>query len=476
MNLSHPVVMLLACMFIIVSTTAQDSTSRTAQVISFPSRFLKRVDDNASRIENKILNRTDKAIKQLSKEENRLRKKMYKKDPVAASKLFQDPASQYRSFQKHITEKVNTSKSKEYIPFLDTLTTSLHFLEKNTAILNNSSIQQSLLRINSMKDQFQQAREIQQYLQNRRKQLREQLGKLNMLKELKQYNKKLYYYQAQIEEFRNLIKQPDKLQRKAIALLSKTKPFQEFIAKNSLLASLFPTNNNINNLASQTGLPGLQTSSQVNALIQQTVGSSPNNLQALQQNMQQAQTQIQQLKNKVNALGQRDGEADMPGFKPNNQRTKSFWNRWELGTNLQSTRSNNWLPAATLIGLSAGYKLNDRSIVGVGMAGSIGWGKDIKHIAVSYEGVSARSFLDWKLKGSFWLSAGYEMNYRSAFNRIEQLKVLNEWQYSGLVGVSKKYKVGKKMKGNMNLLWDYLSYSQVPRTQPIVFRCGYSLK
>ncbi len=33
-------------------------------------------------------------------------------------------------------------------------------------------------------------------------------------------------------------------------------------------------------------------------------------------------------------------------------------------------------------------------------------------------------FYDWKLKGTFWLSAGYELNYRSAFTRIEQLNVV----------------------------------------------------
>jgi hypothetical protein len=68
------------------------------------------------------------------------------------------------------------------------------------------------------------------------------------------------------------------------------------------------------------------------------------------------------------------------------------------------------------------------------------------------------------------------MNYRSAFARIEQLNMLRDWQQSGLVGISKKYTISKKLKGSMNLLWDYLSYNQIPRTQPVVFRIGYSMK
>jgi len=42
--------------------------------------------------------------------------------------------------------------------------------------------------------------------------------------------------------------------------------------------------------------------------------------------------------------------------------------------------------------------------------------------------------------------------------------------------LSKKYQVSKNLKGEMKLLWDFLSYQQVPRTQTILFRIGYSLK
>lgn len=467
--------MLLACILHLDPAIAQDSADRADNYISLSNTFLQRVNEKVSNLENSIVKRTDKALKQLLKEEQSLRRKVYRKNAAVAFQLFQDAASQYSNLQQKITNKTSYTKVKEYIPFLDTLTTSLHFLEKNAAFVNSYSVQQSLLRIGKMKDRFQQAKEIQQYLQTRRKQLREQLGKLNMLKELKQYNKKLYYYQAQIEEYRNLIKQPGKLERKAIDILSKTKPFQAFMAKHSMLASIFPRNNNVNTLASQPGLAALQTSSQVNELLQQTVAGGPNNMQALQSGMQQAQAQLQQLKSKAMERGGND-EGDMPNFRPNHQKVKSFWNRWELGANLQSTRSNEWLPSATQVGLSAGYKLNDRSVIGVGMAGSIGWGKSIRHIVASYEGVGARSFINWKLKGAFWLSAGYEINYRSSFSRIEQLNRLSKWQQSGLTGISKRYKVSKKMKGNMSLLWDMLSYYQVPRTQPLIFRFGYSLK
>jgi hypothetical protein len=84
-----------------------------------------------------------------------------------------------------------------------------------------------------------------------------------------------------------------------------------------------------------------------------------------------------------------------------------------------------------------------------------------------------RSFIDLKLKGNFWITGGLEKNYQQQFSRIEELKNMDAWQESGLIGLSKKYKIGKK-SGNFQLLWDFLSYNQIPPSTPIKFRIGYS--
>jgi hypothetical protein len=77
------------------------------------------------------------------------------------------------------------------------------------------------------------------------------------------------------------------------------------------------------------------------------------------------------------------------------------------------------------------------------------------------------------MKGNIWISGGYEYNYQHEFEKLDQLKDVNAWQKSGLIGLTKKYKVGKK-NGNLQLLCDFLSYSQVPKTTPLKFRIGYS--
>jgi len=86
--------------------------------------------------------------------------------------------------------------------------------------------------------------------------------------------------------------------------------------------------------------------------------------------------------------------------------------------------------------------------------------------------------LDWKIKGTFWASGGFEMNYRSAFNTIQELQDVSSWQQSGLIGLSKVVSVKSKFlkRTKAQLYWDFMSYQQVPRTQPVIFRLGYGIK
>ncbi|MBK9381709.1 MAG: hypothetical protein IPN39_10305 [Chitinophagaceae bacterium] len=56
------------------------------------------------------------------------------------------------------------------------------------------------------------------------------------------------------------------------------------------------------------------------------------------------------------------------------------------------------------------------------------------------------------------------------------LQNYSSWQQSGLIGISKTVPVKSKFfkKTSLKLLWDFLSYQQVPRTQPVIFRIGYN--
>jgi hypothetical protein len=156
-------------------------------------------------------------------------------------------------------------------------------------------------------------------------------------------------------------------------------------------------------------------------------------------------------------------------------KTKTFKQRLEYGSNFQFAKPNSLLPTTADIALSIGYKLNDKSIAGIGASYKMGLGS-IQHISITHQGIGLRSFIDWKLKKQFFVSGGFEMNHNAAFKNIEQLKTFDAWQQAGLVGLTKKVKMKTKLvKGTkLQLLYDLLANQHVPVSQPVVFRIGYN--
>src|SRR4029079_12966301 len=120
-------------------------------------------------------------------------------------------------------------------------------------------------------------------------------------------------------------------------LLSKTKVFRDFMRRNSMLALLFrlPDDNDPPYIAT---LAGLQTRVQVNNLIRQQIAPCGLNARVqFQQSIQQEQSQMQLLKNKLIQFGKGSSDDVMPeGFKPNGQKIRSFLKRLEFGTNIQA--------------------------------------------------------------------------------------------------------------------------------------------
>jgi hypothetical protein len=444
-------------------------------------KYLEQVNAKAGKLEQKLDRQSEKIIAQFLKQENKLKRKLARKDSAAAIAVFGDAKQQYDQLQQKLD---GTHQLQQYIPSLDTLSSSLKFLQQNPQLMavakdGPAKLKETMEKVNGLQSEFQKAEEINKFLKERKQYLKDQLGKLGLAKELKKLNKQAYYYSAQVNEYKQLLKDHKKAEQKAIELLSKSKLFKDFLRNNSQLASLFRLPGDPNDPTAQASLAGLQTRVQVNNLVQQQIAASGPNAQAqFSQNMQQAQNQLNELKNKLGKLGSSGGgDLDMPeGFKPNQQKTKRFLQRIELGANIQSQKSNGYFPVTSDIGLSAGYKLNDKSVIGLGASYKMGWGENIRNIKITHQGIGLRSFIDIKLKGSFWLTGGYEMNYRNGFRRIAELRDRSAWQESGLIGVSKVLNMRSKIlkKAKMQLLWDLLSYRQVPKPAAVLFRIGYS--
>ncbi|HEU5167033.1 MAG TPA: hypothetical protein VFU29_15890, partial [Chitinophagaceae bacterium] len=474
--------------FICLPALSQE-VSDTFSTLEISPKYFDAVNKKAENLTQELDKKSKKVLDKMQREEAKLQTKLARIDSLASNNVFKDAEDKYKQLQN----KLNGSQSlSHYVPRLDTLATSLKFLEQNPEWLGNvkeakEKLDEASGKLRELQTKLQGAKDIKQFLKERREYLKQQLEKFGLAKDLKKINKEVYYYSQQINEYKEILNDPNKIEKKTIELLSKTKLFQDFMKKNSMLASLFRMPGDPNDPMYQASLAGLQTRAQVNNLIQnQIAAGGPGAQKQFSQNLQAAQNQLQQLKDKVNKWGGGNSDDIMPeGFKPNSQRTKSFLKRIELGTNIQTQKASYFFPVTTDLGLSIGYKLNDKSVIGIGASYKIGLGSGWNSIRVSHQGVGLRSFIDWKapiysrkggLMANLWISGGYEQNYKTEITNIDQLKYMSAWQQSGLIGISKvvsvKSKVFKKTK--MQLLWDFLSYEQVPRAQPVVFRIGYN--
>ncbi len=481
----------------------------TKLAVTLPN-YLESTTTKVQQLESKLAATNQSLLKSWKKAEAKLLRKLGQKDSIAAQQLLQSgqqtTTQLTQRLQRTAAQKGMGSRVKEYIPSLDTLQTSIRFIEQYQqqigAKLPNIQlpITDAQTKLQALQTQLQQTADIKGYIKHRKQALQAACEQVGILRSMKSLNKQAYYYQEQLKEYKALLNDKQKLEQKALAALGRLPLFQRFMKENSQLASLFRVPDNYGSTAS---LAGLQTRASVNQLISDRlgvvtaatpsggVGSNPQTY--LQQQVQQAQQQLNQLKNKLNQWGGSSGDdftASMTkaegGFQPNRQKTKSFWKRIEVGMNVQSQRTNVLLPVTSDIAFTIGYKLNDKATIGTGLSYKLGWGNGWRDIRLTNEGMGLRSYMDIKLPpllgkidGGLWISGGYEQNYLPSLrNKVTALApdapMVSNWQQSGLVGLSKKLKIGKKSQ-QVQVLWDFLSYQQIPRSQPIKFRVGMGL-
>jgi hypothetical protein len=299
-----------------------------------------------------------------------------------------------------------------------------------------------------------------------------------------------YYYSQQVNQYKAMLNDPGQLEKKALALVSGLPAYRTFMQKNSQLSGLFGAvggggGGDLEGAAAKA-IPGLQTRGQIGQQVQSQIASGSQSgsgsssggggMDALQSKVESAQSELDSYKSKLSQLGGGSGPLDAPSFRPNDQKTKTLWQRLEYGINFQTTHNSYYYPLVTDFGASLGYRLGHSNIVGVGVSYKMGWGTGIQNIAITGQGVGLRSFLQIALKGSFSAMGGFEYNYTTPFTQYQQLKELEYWTKSGLIGVSKTVSMKSTLfkKCQLQLLWDFLSYQQVPQTQPLLFRIGYT--
>ena len=468
------------------SAYAQSPDSITAKGTRISAKLFSQINSRASYLDRQLERQTQKYLQRMMRQEAALKKRLSKVDSAGSQYLFlNNPEQQYAALTYKVktdTSRLSKPRGVAYLPYADSLQGTASFLSKNPGLssVNPAVAEAATGQLQTLQAKMMDADYARQFMVMRKTQIQQYMlthapfaaGIKNIYTT---YNTELLYYTQQLNAYKEMLNDPGKLLTNALAILDRIPAFTSFMQKNSFLSGIagVPPDYNM-----ESKLAGMQTREMVNGMVQKQVSAGgPNAASALSQSLQSAQGQLVQLKAKLASLGSGSQDADLPpNYSVNSQRTKTLWRRLQYGVNLQTVQGNNYFPVTTDIGVSLGYKLNDKSTIGIGTSYKIGWGSDISHIHLSGQGSSIRSFLDYKLKRGISLTGGYEFNYQPVPPLISHLIPAESWQRSGLIGLSKTISMRSKFikETKVQLLWDFLSYQQIPKTQPILFRVGYN--
>ncbi|WP_126974484.1 hypothetical protein [Gynurincola endophyticus] len=343
-------------------------------------------------------------------------------------------------------------RGKKYLSELDSLNTYLKYLSEKKLIKSFAvdDSQQYLKKINLYRSILQSDN------------LKKSIGR----KEFKKLYRDLSVLEGRVLSVTNI---KDKILRKLLIQSRADTDFLDFFSLNSEYSRLFSNPWMLNDAA------GLSPSYQNIESVQFQIGSIiPQNVD-MSSVAGQVQEKFSNIFNSVIANSNETYEnADsVPSFG------KKLKNKIEYSFNLQSQRSTPFWPMTSDLATNVGYRLNSSGVIGIGISAKVGWGSSIQNIRITQEGFAIRSFIDYKVKSSFYLSGGFELNHQPVkdFQNTSDKEVLPFFSQSGLIGISKIVSINHKFfkKTKAQVFWDFLSYRQIPFTSPIKFRIGYTL-
>ncbi|MFL5741032.1 MAG: hypothetical protein ACJ75B_12495 [Flavisolibacter sp.] len=449
-------VLLTILLFISSSCFAQSDTDST-RLAAFSEKVFSTLDKKAEYITKKLQAQSDRYLSLMNSQEEAIKKLLGKKELAFALQFLKDTNRGVGSGK--MFSLINTRLQPCYSGHVDSLLTLLaffHHLKPTSAV-----IQKVLMQYTELAKQFSKAAQIRQTVWQRQELLQSYLAHSGVLRKLNKFTRQFLSCE---QECRELVEHPAKMETELQQLAWKIPAVQKFFARNSLFTSLFPLPGSS---VQGKDFSSLQTRSSLDRMLNERFGKSAN------KSFPEGPTQIEGLiKGSMNKyLGEKEKPPQAGGVGLN-QTTKSFFHRLKFGINLQPNQSANYFPTSAALGISAGYQLNEKFIVGTGASIQLGLGSGWSHVHLSKQSFSIRSFIDWKMKDALYHTGGYERN----FPELEVRQKKSTGGDTGFLGISKQYKINKRLQGEIKLLWDFLSYHQTPISPPLLLRIGYGFK
>ena len=522
--LNKPALCLAAALCVAMTVThAQPADTLAGKLANFPTRLFSKIQSQSASLNQQIMSETQQYLARMSRTEQQMQQKLSAVDSNGSKTLFGHSQQQYAALSAQLRADTGGRPVRlhgQYVPYADTLQGAMAFLQQHSQALvkqagtvttRMTSLSGSVSGVNgaipgvngtipgvanvspqvqaklqgaatefqALQSKMNDAEIARTFVQSRQQQISQYIAQHTALagvlgKSMSRMSQAQYYYSQKLQQYKAMFSNPSAMAQQALSMLAKLPAFQNFMSTHSQLGNLFHVPGSY---SSAQAVNGLQTKAQVAQIVQnQVAAAGPSGASALQGNLQSAQSQLDGFKDKLSKLGLGNGDAQMPAAKTNDQHTKSLLGRLQYSFNFQTTHNSIYYPSLLTLGLGLGYNLGHSNIIGIGASYEMGTGNGINHIAITGNGLGLRSFATIKIKSSFSFYAGYEENYTTPFTSYQQLKQLEYWTRSGLAGLQKTISMKSTVfkQTTLALLFDFLSYQNVPATQPLIFRIGYS--
>ena len=271
--------------------------------------------------------------------------------------------------------------------------------------------------------------------------------------------KERYYYTAQVNEYRKVLRDPSAWDDRLMAAVRRDPRWSDFVA--TLPAK--PQNTD-----------KMQPRQLVQQMMQsQAAAIDPDAAKVIRDAQQKGNELLGNLSNQAASFGNLDNATQVPKFTPNPYKTKSFWERIDVGFNLQFDGRTQFLPSSGVAGAQASFNFDQKFSVGVLANYRFGMG-EIRNIHFSHSGAGYGAFANYKIWKGLGVQAGYERNRRAEMEMGEN-RYPAAWTSSALAGLTWEYGIGKKAKGTVGVFFDVLYQKHTPETNAVLWRMGWKL-
>ncbi len=490
----------VVCCFCICSGSTNAFSQEEQENIENANTYLDHRIDALQKSLDKTGDLQQQLLKRLKRKEDKMLRKLAKQD----STLYKQYVEQHLNYDSIAAISNDTSKHPQSLGhnrMIDSLKNIQQFVQNQTSKLGSiSGLSQSgtgasgTQNLNDLQQKLNTQSLTDQLIQKHTTDLKQLAGASN-INGLLSIQKDVFYTKEKIKSYREMADDPDAAEAKALEALQGSETFGKFLNPDKSTAF-----GGLGGNASEADLQslGFQTKSQMNGMLQSALGDNLGKVQ------QQMSDQISQYSDKLNNLKAQVDAAkkdiaqtketinevkadavnaktnlkkiEKPDFKINKEKGKPFWKRIEKSYNVQSSRASadELRPAMLILGANAGYKETEKLSFGIGIALNIGLGQNWQHLNLSYEGVTARAYIDRICIYGFSFQAGYERAFipQSKLYLIDNPNLTNNptppsdnpfkealgsQLQTAYLGMMKRYKINAKVNGTFlvgyNFLW-----------------------